>query len=1054
MAFSLIAHVASQGGANGTTSSGIDTSSANLIIICSTDNNTAGSVSDSKGNTWTSLTAIISGSGTRTRLHYCLNPIVGTGHTFSFSFASSFAAISVSAWSGANTSSVFDVENGANTAGATSLACGSVTPGEDNELLIMGTGDARATTASIDIGTISDQLILIGGTSFATGMAYQVQTTATTRNPTWSWTGSSRNQAVIATFKASANINISIPAGNLVLSESIPNIADTNVIISVPSGNLVFSHSVPDLDSSRSILIPSGNLIFTKSNPNLGINLNRNISVPSRNLVFTKSSPNVNIDPVVIIIGSKDLILTTSKPNRVNRNPSVINIDSTAGASFVFDNFASVTISTNNSNDLIIIAIQTVNLLSNGAAGVNSIKGGGLTFLKRISQLDVFDTKISSAEIWYARAPDVLYSQVFNIFFNQNFDTCAIFAFAADSPDLDSPFSTFSSIPVVNSDTTGSSTTPQINGTVLTPGSNNLILGFRFSISEPSGQTPGSGFSNVGAEDLTGAHIYVESKVVNSEFFPENILEGQSLAYWTFIGDILVGEGSVGFLPDVTSGIEPNQVPEEGLFVAVEVDVYDKLTNGFLTLRLVNRGPFFESSSYVHEYYESLELPVSIGTQISANVYGQTLRGNTAGGDITFLMSGLEAWFNANRFHWVGREFRVYTGFSNLGIRTDLTLINTGTVNEITHDFVKASIKIADKTNLLNKPLLTDVYDNTFPASIIGKVKPKLFGKVHFLEPILEDEVNLIYRITVVPSVGNALDDVTNLWVGGIKWNKVTGTPGTGEWSVDIINGTVELGSVTLGGEVRVDAQVPGWESFYTGDLLRTVIELAGGVVDSDSQRFFLSPNQDDTVGYFTGIDSINVLNLLDEITQRQGGWWTGSEGGKVLYGPLTYPNGPFVSSNQLNLNQIVIQEITQSQTIPAVWRVRTEYNPVWNPGTQFFEGITDEEKASFSLSGTVIPQLDGTFDSSILNLDSAAGDILIKTLYNSFAGGFFTATRLFAAWKVERRLFDVKAFCDPSLVKIYEDINIEFSFLSFSGKTHSAVKVLGGGPNEFQIWG
>jgi hypothetical protein len=103
------------------------------------------------------------------------------------------------------TSNAFDQENGANN-GSTATTCttGSVTPSEDNELLFYGWGDAWATISSIDVGTIINQLALVGGTAFAIASAYQIQTTATTRNVTATFNASARAVGSIATYKQAA----------------------------------------------------------------------------------------------------------------------------------------------------------------------------------------------------------------------------------------------------------------------------------------------------------------------------------------------------------------------------------------------------------------------------------------------------------------------------------------------------------------------------------------------------------------------------------------------------------------------------------------------------------------------------------------------------------------------------------------------------------------------------------------------------------------------------------------------------------------------------------
>jgi hypothetical protein len=196
----LIAHVVAQttGGSN-VTSSAIDTTGATLLVMVTCDNGDNTAISDSKGNTWSHLTLQDSGSGGgRTQLHYVVSPTVGSGHTFTHNTSGHFPALAVAAFSNGG---IFDAENGNKTASATTLQPNSVTPTQDNELIIFGLGDARTTTASVNVGTITDQLALAPGVAFAIALAYEVQTAATARNPTWTWTTAAREQAVIATFK-------------------------------------------------------------------------------------------------------------------------------------------------------------------------------------------------------------------------------------------------------------------------------------------------------------------------------------------------------------------------------------------------------------------------------------------------------------------------------------------------------------------------------------------------------------------------------------------------------------------------------------------------------------------------------------------------------------------------------------------------------------------------------------------------------------------------------------------------------------------------------------
>lgn len=203
-AFALIANV--QGHStdnNGFTTSSINTSGADLLVAVVSDAADGSTLSDSKSNTWTKLTPHT--FGTNCVIYYAKNATVGSGHTFTLGGTATTPTLSVSAWSGSDTSAPFDQQNGAVAAGATSLQTGSVTPTTGNQLIIAGlTGDANVTRA-IDSGfTILDQVGHSGFGFSAAAHAYLIQGTAAAVNPTWSWTGSENTEAAIATFKAAA----------------------------------------------------------------------------------------------------------------------------------------------------------------------------------------------------------------------------------------------------------------------------------------------------------------------------------------------------------------------------------------------------------------------------------------------------------------------------------------------------------------------------------------------------------------------------------------------------------------------------------------------------------------------------------------------------------------------------------------------------------------------------------------------------------------------------------------------------------------------------------
>lgn len=211
----LVAHTgAGSTGNSGTTvtTSGINTTGATLITITFSDYSaqSRSTVSDTYTNTWTYLTSQpITGSARQT-LAYCLNPTVGSGHTFTVQVGGGtncFPAVCVSAWSGVATSSAFDQTNGFESATtSTSAQPGSVTPTTTNQLVISGVslGTGATTSGSItDPGfAVTDGVTVSAGNHFGVAMGYLIQTTISAQNPTWTWSGSAARACSIASFKS------------------------------------------------------------------------------------------------------------------------------------------------------------------------------------------------------------------------------------------------------------------------------------------------------------------------------------------------------------------------------------------------------------------------------------------------------------------------------------------------------------------------------------------------------------------------------------------------------------------------------------------------------------------------------------------------------------------------------------------------------------------------------------------------------------------------------------------------------------------------------------
>lgn len=189
---SLVASAKQGGNADSNTTSAIDTTGAALLVAYVPYVNSGSptvAVSDSKGNTWTALTAQTTGIVTG-KMYYVANPSVGSGHTFTQTNSAPgvYSGIVAASFSLVANAAADNSTGSAVAAGAgTTIQPGSITPSVNDCVLITGVGyfdQPSARICSVDSGftiveTLTDALTI------CIGVAYKVQTTAAAVNPTW-----------------------------------------------------------------------------------------------------------------------------------------------------------------------------------------------------------------------------------------------------------------------------------------------------------------------------------------------------------------------------------------------------------------------------------------------------------------------------------------------------------------------------------------------------------------------------------------------------------------------------------------------------------------------------------------------------------------------------------------------------------------------------------------------------------------------------------------------------------------------------------------------------
>lgn len=222
MTVTNVAHTTGSG-VNGFTSASVDTTGASLLVLAvvsyAVSPVVTGSISDSKGNTWTALTASTVTADTQTQLFYVANPTVGSGHTVTINQTGCFCAATFSAWSDIATATPVAGENGATSSSATSIQVGSVTPANGGDLCLtaVGLGGSYSSLAIDSSFSIQDQIAYSGGVNYGIGVASLVTSNTNAQNPTWSWSSAVSTAARHAIFKAATPVTASQTSRRMLL---------------------------------------------------------------------------------------------------------------------------------------------------------------------------------------------------------------------------------------------------------------------------------------------------------------------------------------------------------------------------------------------------------------------------------------------------------------------------------------------------------------------------------------------------------------------------------------------------------------------------------------------------------------------------------------------------------------------------------------------------------------------------------------------------------------------------------------------------------------------
>lgn len=494
--------------------------------------------------------------------------------------------------------------------------------------------------------------------------------------------------------------------------------------------------------------------------------------------------------------------------------------------------------------------------------------------------------------------------------------------------------------------------------------------------------------------------------------------------------------------------------------MAVEFDLLDTAGNP-ITLRLCNsgnRGMITRNVGGLHQYDPRLTgLPIQLGTSLNVVSYGNPVETQPNGGVIQFAIGANENtittpdtvwdWFS---YRWIARPFRVFEGDAEavadkvvVDVDADMVPVYAGRVSGITHDTLTATVQTTDESILLNRPLVTDFYDATFPAGIQGKPKPYLWGSAYSLAPVLEQEVTQTYRVSARPG-GLSGIQISEVRVGGVPWQPVTGVPAQGQW-VNNGDGTISLGSPPLGDDVRCDAQQG---MFTVSGLIQEICTELAIAIDPIGLAT-LDNNAPAQASYWSGIQPVNIQTALGDFTNGAGCWWGVNALAQVTGGAWLPPG----NTPSYFIDKVEVGSANLNQIQPLAWRIRAGFARNWEPETAFADAVLQAQQEYWSVPAQIFePHYENP---NALTLEPLAVDVpLLPGTTPNAADASATQQRLINAWGANRSIIECTAWMRPDQINLYDTIVVNYMMVTGTFRIIGAIRAIGGGASTLQLWG
>jgi hypothetical protein len=359
------------------------------------------------------------------------------------------------------------------------------------------------------------------------------------------------------------------------------------------------------------------------------------------------------------------------------------------------------------------------------------------------------------------------------------------------------------------------------------------------------------------------------------------------------------------------------------IFLA-EIEAYDPATETTKTWLFASGSGFDKAGDF---YTPRMENPATFSRSMS----GISGRAGQSFGELT-LLNPDNAIAALGEDFFDGRTLTLKWGDRD-GTYSSFQTILTATIETLGIEKDRLSFRLRDKAITLDQPFATVKYagSNALPLGVEGtpddiqdQIKPRLFGRIALMQPVLVNTAKLIYQVNE-----QAVDAVLNVFDGGAYLTKASDynslsdlyafDPPAGQWRAFPPLGLIRLGSTPINTlSVSVVEKWDHLQNTAAGLIQRILTEK--GVTNWVSGDFTtLNQKNAGSIGIVVEGEE-TTASLLDRICASVGAWWGFDALGRFRVARFEAPSGSPVATLT---DDLIIDAERQPETQLPFWSVK-----------------------------------------------------------------------------------------------------------------------------------